>query len=163
MLHNRVLRSWDAGWEAFDITTAGQEWAQAPTKNFGIELSVRTFAGEELDPYEVGFVGFHGPQEKRPFLVSFFRVDGEQEISYRRFDAQGPEPNERRSRRSPRALGAHLGDVGGVNKRGSSKSCSRRMLYVAFDKLGWQDWIIAPEGYVLQRINNYWTRLSKIS
>ena len=146
LLHTRVLRSWDSGWEAFDISLAGQEWAQEPTKNFGIEVSVRTLAGEELDPYVVGFVGFHGPQEKRPFLVSFFR--GDQEVTYRRFFPQGPAgANERRSRRSPRAIGGQLGSTGGADQQSNSKSCGRRMLYVSFERLGWQDWIIAPEGY----------------
>ncbi|XP_068736390.1 bone morphogenetic protein 7-like [Montipora capricornis] len=146
LLHTRVLRSWDSGWEAFDISLAGQEWAQEPTKNFGIEVSVRTLAGEELDPYDVGFVGFHGPQEKRPFLVSFFR--GEQDVTYRRFFPQGPAvANERRSRRSPRAIGGQLDSTGGADQQSNSKSCGRRMLYVSFERLGWQDWIIAPEGY----------------
>lgn len=147
LLHNRVLRSWDTGWEAFDITPAGQEWANDSSKNFGIELSVRTFAGGELDPHDIGFVGFHGPQEKRPFLVSFFTVDGERGTSYRQIFPQHP-GYERRTRRSTRSLGGkQLGGVSRTEQQNSSKLCSRRTLFVSFEKLEWQDWIIAPDGY----------------
>lgn len=150
LLHNRVLRSWDTGWEAFDITSAGQEWANDSVKNFGIELSVRTFAGEELDPHDIGFVGFHGPQEKRPFLVSFYTVDGKRGTSYRQIFAPHPGPAgyERRTRRSTRSLGGkQLGGVSRTEQQNSSKLCSRRTLFVSFEKLEWQDWIIAPDGY----------------
>ena len=138
-----VVRHWEKGWQAFDVTTAGLEWAKEPSKNFGIELSVRTMAGVEVNPFDIGFVGFHGPQEKRPFLVSFYRGD-----TYRRFFPNHPfSPHSPRRRRSPRSLGPQLANVGTSSKSGNHKSCSRRMLYVSFQRLGWQDWIIAPEGY----------------
>ena len=138
-----VVRHWEKGWQAFDVTTAGLEWAKEPSKNFGVELSVRTMAGVEVNPFDIGFVGFHGPQEKRPFLVSFYRGD-----TYRRFFPNHPfSPHSPRRRRSPRSLGPQLANVGTSSKSGNHKSCSRRMLYVSFQRLGWQDWIIAPEGY----------------
>ena len=138
-----VVRHWEKGWQAFDVTTAGLEWAKEPSKNFGIELSVRTMAGVEVNPFDIGFVGFHGPQEKRPFLVSFYRGD-----TYRRFFPNHPfSPHSPRRRRSARSLGPQLANVGSSSKSGNHKSCSRRMLYVSFQRLGWQDWIIAPEGY----------------
>ena len=136
-----MLRNWESGWQAFNVIRAARAWAKEPKQNFGIELSVQTFAGVELNASSAGFVGFHGPQEKRPFLVSFYRNDGEQRVTYQKFYAQRP-----RRRRSPRSLGPQFTNVGGSFK--SSKSfCSRRMLYVSFQRLGWQDWIIAPEGY----------------
>lgn len=143
LLHERVLRSWDSGWQAFDISPAGLAWAKEPKKNFGIELSVHTLGGVELDPYHAGFVGFHGPQEKRPFLVSFYRIDGE---TYKKIYPSAFQP---RSRRSPRSLEAKLSSIGssGQQRHSNTRSCSRRMLYVSFEKLGWRDWIIAPEGY----------------
>lgn len=138
-----VVRHWEKGWQAFDVTTAGLEWAKEPSKNFGIELSVRTVAGVEVNPFDIGFVGFHGPQEKRPFLVSFYRGD-----TYRRFFPNHPfSPHSSRRRRSARSLRPQLANVGTSSKSGNHKSCSRRMLYVSFQRLGWQDWIIAPEGY----------------
>ena len=138
-----VVRHWEKGWQAFDVTTAGLEWAKEPSKNFGIELSVRTMAGVEVNPFDIGFVGFHGPQEKRPFLVSFYRGD-----TFRRFFPNHPfSPHSPRRRRSARSLGPQLANVGSSSKSGNHKSCSRRMLYVSFQRLGWQDWIIAPEGY----------------
>lgn len=142
LLDTRVLRSWESGWQAFDVTPAGKAWAKEANQNYGIELSVQTFAGVELNASSAGFVGFHGPQEKRPFLVSFYTNDGEQHVTYQKFYAQKPRP-----RRSPRSLGPQFTNVGGSYKSSSSKSCSRRMLYVSFQRLGWQDWIIAPEGY----------------
>lgn len=151
-----MLRSWDSGWEAFDITPAGLAWAKEPSKNFGIELSVHTLAGVELNASSIGFVGFHGPQEKRPFLVSFYQQDGEQDVTYRRFYPQNSFLP--RSRRSPRSLGSQFTNVGGTgnHRNGNTKSCSRRMLYVSFERLGWQDWIIAPEGYVTYHTTLHW-------
>lgn len=105
-------------------------------------MSVHTLAGVELNATAAGFVGFHGPQEKRPFLVSFYRGH-EQGVSYQRFHTlKQPRP-----RRSPRSLGPEFTNAGGNFKSSSKKGCSRRMLYVSFQRLGWQDWIIAPEGY----------------
>ena len=141
-----MLRSWDKGWQAFDITPAGQAWDKEPSKNYGIELSVHTLAGVELNASSAGFVGFHGPQEKRPFLVSFYR--GGQEVTYQPFDPNYYAPQQpSRPRRAARSLGPQFTNIEGNFKSSNSKSCSRRSLYVSFQRLGWQDWIIAPEGY----------------
>lgn len=141
-LDTKVLRSWESGWQPFDITRAGRAWAEDPQQNYGIEMSVHTLAGVELNATVAGFVGFHGPQEKRPFLVSFYRGH-EQGVSYQRFHTL-KQPHRRRS---PRSLGPEFTNAGGNFKTSSKKGCSRRMLYVSFQRLGWQDWIIAPEGY----------------
>lgn len=144
-LGEKVLRNWESGWQAFDISQAGRAWEKDANNNYGIELSVHTLAGVDVDAFSIGFVGFHGPQEKRPFLVSFYRQDGEQEVTYRRFYPQNLQVS--RPRRSPRSLGPQFGNLGGSFKSANDKHCSRRMLYVSFQRLGWQDWIIAPEGY----------------
>ncbi|VDK86110.1 unnamed protein product, partial [Litomosoides sigmodontis] len=34
-----------------------------------------------------------------------------------------------------------------ISSRASNKGCRRRTLYVDFKDLGWQDWVIAPDGY----------------
>lgn len=36
---------------------------------------------------------------------------------------------------------------GGSKYHQGSRSCQKRTLYVSFKDLGWQDWIIAPDGY----------------
>lgn len=144
LLETRVLRSWENGWQAFDITKAGKVWYENPSKNYGLELSIVNLYNEEVSPYRAGFVGFHGPQEKRPFVVSFFRQDGDGEY-FRRFY-----PEEMRNLRAPRvkrSLNYQLGSGGGSSRQGGSKLCQRRLLHVSFRKLRWQDWVMAPAGY----------------
>ncbi|XP_031575305.1 bone morphogenetic protein 7-like [Actinia tenebrosa] len=114
LLETRVLRSWDIGWQAFDITKAGKTWSENPSTNHGLELSVINWFNQEVNPYRVGLVGFHGPLEKRPFMVSFFQHDGEH---YRLADSHGPLENmmsrSSRSLDSPNDDGRTAVGVGG--------------------------------------------------
>jgi hypothetical protein len=146
LLETRVLRGRDTGWQAFDITKAGRVWSENPSNNYGLELSIVNWFDEEVSPYRAGFVGFHGPQDKRPFVVSFFRNDGSGEY-YRRFYRQ--DKLQHRAPRVPRSLDSRIGGGGGGGnyRVAGNKLCQRRLLHVSFRKLRWQDWVIAPEGY----------------
>ena len=143
LIEMRVLRSWDYGWQEFDISESGSIWAKDPNKNYGMELSVETQAHEQIDASGAGFVGFHGLREKRPFLLSFFeQQDGS---STQRTFHQSSKGTLGPSGRKRRSLDPQFaGDGGGSS---ASKSCRRLRLYVSFKDLGWQHWIIAPEGY----------------
>ena len=189
LLETRVLRSWEAGWQAFDITKAGKAWSKNPSSNYGLELSVVNWLNQEVNPHRVGFVGFHGPLEKRPFMVSFFQHEGEHyrfaylpdvsaknqtnqtSRSSRSLDSSADDgrttagTGSRRSGNAGTSRGAQGGGGGsnrGSNNGGSaragvgsgqrrrqnaSKFCQRHFLHVTFRRLGWQGWIIAPEGY----------------
>lgn len=141
LMATRILRSWESGWQGFEISRAGSTWAKSPEKNYGLELSVETLSQEEIEVHHAGFVGFHGPQEKRPFVVSFFKHEGEGRLSYKTFNTHLRSPRRRRS------LDAQFTSVGYNYRSSSAKACGRRTLYVSFRDLGWEDWIIAPEGY----------------
>ncbi|KAG7258833.1 hypothetical protein CRUP_019003 [Coryphaenoides rupestris] len=79
---------------------------------------------QRVNPGLVGLVGGGGPQEKLPFMVAFFKAT---EVRMRS------------------ARSAHGGK--GRNLNNSKQGCKKHELYVSFRDLGWQDWIIAPEGY----------------
>jgi len=72
LLETRVLRSWDVGWQTFDITKAGKTWTESPSSNYGLELSVENWFNQEVSPFEAGFIGFHGSKEFHPFVLFFF-------------------------------------------------------------------------------------------
>ncbi|EDO46295.1 predicted protein [Nematostella vectensis] len=143
LIDQRVLRSWEKGWQEFDISAAGRVWSESPEKNYGLELSVVNFNNQELSPHLAGFVGFHGLKEKRPFIVSFFKQDGEKKYTH---EIHAHDIRQHRATRVSRSL--PNAQVGGVDPRASNKKvCQRQALHVSFRKLRWQDWVIAPEGY----------------
>jgi len=144
LLESRVLRSWDVGWQAFDITQAGKTWSESPSNNYGLELAVENWFNHEISPYKAGFVGFHGPQEYHPFIVSFFKHDDNKKYS-RRFYPSFMKPNYPRAARVSRSVEMMRGEP--AVPQSQSGICQRRVLYVNFKKLQWQDWVLAPEGY----------------
>ena len=96
-----------------------------------------------MDPHDIGIVGRHGNEEKQPFLVAYFKAD--------------TNPHSR-SRRSPSRKKNRNSDRGGKQSNSDSspnhpykiskrQPCQRRTLYVDFQDLKWQEWIIAPKGY----------------
>ncbi|XP_020895490.1 bone morphogenetic protein 7 isoform X3 [Exaiptasia diaphana] len=147
LIERRVLRSWDVGWQAFDISKAGKSWSESPSNNYGLELSVENFYNHEVSPYKAGFVGFNGPQEFHPFIVSFFQRDSDDSYS-RRFYPEFMKHKQGRSSRVTRSANSKAGANRKNNSHLSNKGiCQRRVLYVNFRKLQWQDWVIAPGGY----------------
>ncbi|XP_063782267.1 bone morphogenetic protein 7-like isoform X2 [Pseudophryne corroboree] len=152
-LDTLIISEADMGWLTFDITLISNQWVINPQYNLGLHLTVETIDYRSVKPTVVGLVDRSGPQEKQPFMVAFFRSA---EIHLRNIRSTSgkhwnqdivkastehdelPLPNITESFRSSSSHSGH---------RFWKQACKKHELYVSFSDLGWQDWIIAPEGY----------------
>ena len=136
-LGTRVMQGWETGWEVFDITSAVDMWIISPLNNYGLEVTVkllRTGYSIPAAPGKFGLVGFTGPLGQRPFIVSFFKGDPTDKGLVVHASSR-----KKRSLFNPAKL--KFGNTA------SSTECKKRRLYVDFQELRWQNWIIAPDGY----------------
>lgn len=135
---------WDyEGWINFNVTRAVYLWTYLPFTNLGLYMKVSVIDKETrlIDPRKVGIIGHQGPDDKQAFLVGFFKMArGDINVRTRRSaDMENSTPNEAEK------MYHWGGDSYSMDYRRSA--CQRHTLYVSFKSLGWQDWIIAPEGY----------------
>ncbi|XP_046689703.1 bone morphogenetic protein 6 isoform X2 [Silurus meridionalis] len=144
LLESRQLWAVDEGWLEFDITATINLWVMKPHHNLGLQISVQTSIGENINPKEAGLVSQGGPLEKQPFMVAFFKV---KELHIRTPRSVG-KPRQQSRNRSTYPQEAQKGPGQTDHNSSDQKTaCRKHELYVSFRDLGWQDWIIAPEGY----------------
>lgn len=104
-------------------------------------------AGESINPRVAGLIGRSGPQNKQPFMVAFFKAT---EVHLRSIRSAPGGAKQRNPNRSKGAKGQEALRVANIAENSSAdqkQACKKHELYVSFRDLGWQDWIIAPEGY----------------
>ncbi|XP_025092304.1 bone morphogenetic protein 7-like isoform X2 [Pomacea canaliculata] len=138
---NVTVRGDEEGWLKFNVTRAADVWTLFPSSNLGLYMRVTNAKGHEKKPSKIGIVGKDGPADKQAFLVGFFRMSNDLHIrrtrSTRRRQAEEVSYND-----DPySSFGRN------AYPQYRQQSCQRRTLYVSFRDLGWQDWIIAPDGY----------------
>lgn len=145
LLDSKKIRASDGGWLVFDITATSNHWVLNPQQNMGLQLSVETMDGRSVNMKSAGIVGRNGPQSKQPFLVAFFKAS---EVLLRSVRAAG---GKRRNHNRNKSMGqqetSRAVKSGDHNTSEQKQACKKHELYVSFRDLGWQDWIIAPEGY----------------
>ena len=137
-LATRVMQGSKVGWEIFDVKKTVDMWIVSPGNNYGLQVSVTfprpvPFISFPIDPTLFGFVGFSGPYNERPFIVSFFQGDPTEKLVIHA------------SNRKKRSLFKPAKLRHGYTS--SSSECKKRHLYVDFHELRWENWIIAPDGY----------------
>ncbi|KAM4583516.1 bone morphogenetic protein 7-like [Fundulus diaphanus] len=137
----------DEGWLVFDLTATSTLWQHSPDQNLGLYLVLEDNHGQKMNPQRAGLLTGSGAKDKQPFLVVFFKVN---EVRFRSTRSAHGQKGRQSSRSKQQktvqdALKAAeaVTDTLGLSKEG----CKKRELYVSFRDLGWQDWIIAPEGY----------------
>ncbi|XP_072032265.1 protein DVR-1 homolog [Amphiura filiformis] len=151
-LDGSLITTEDTGWLVFDVTTASNTWQAFPEEPLLLQIRVESLQGEELDPSEADIVGVDTDEDKAPFMVIFFQSSKEA-ISPHIRKKRGSSSRRARSRNSRRK--STESDFERRNHRQaadslalkSQRECQKRTLYVSFRDLGWDDWIIAPEGY----------------
>lgn len=142
-----VTVTWDyEGWINFNVTRAVYLWTYLPYRNLGLYMKVTVIGKENrlIDPGKVGIVGHRGPDDKQAFLVGFFKMArSDLNVRHRRStdESENSTPNEAENY----YYWGGGGDSYSMDYRRSA--CQIHTMYVNFKSLGWQDWIIAPEGY----------------
>ncbi|XP_029376205.1 bone morphogenetic protein 5 isoform X4 [Echeneis naucrates] len=145
LLDSKKVQASDGGWLVFDITATSNHWVMNPQQNLGLQLCVETVDGRSVNIKSAGIIGRNGPQSKQPFLVAFFKASGVLLRSVRA--AGGKKKNHNRNKSTNQQESSRAPKTGDYNTSEQKQACKKHELYVSFRDLGWQDWIIAPEGY----------------
>uniref|UniRef100_A0A3P9LGC1 Bone morphogenetic protein 7a n=1 Tax=Oryzias latipes TaxID=8090 RepID=A0A3P9LGC1_ORYLA len=145
LLDQRDAWASEEGWLVFDLTSTSSAWLVRSEQNLQLRLALEDSRGQERNPHLAGLVTSSGPKDKQPFVVVFFKAS---EVRYRSARSahkgrQGNRSKPQRTSQDAMKAAEAAADSLGFSKEG----CKKHELYVSFRDLGWQDWIIAPEGY----------------
>ncbi|XP_052761582.1 bone morphogenetic protein 7-like [Mya arenaria] len=137
---------WDyEGWVNFNVTRALTLWSYIPSTNLGLYMKVTVLDGEnrQIAPGKFGIVGRNGPDDQQAFLVGFFKMARSDIPTRTRRSADGSNNETPDESDKYYYWGGNSYSMDNYRK----SACQRHTLYVNFKSLGWQDWIIAPDGY----------------
>lgn len=131
LLDVKVFQGASSGsYETFDILPAVRRWLQEPSQNFGLFVELVSSLNRE------------GPQS-----VRLKRSVDEDQYQWSQYEPllvlYSRDPNAESktvSSRTKRSTRKH-------RRKGRKDNCRRHTLYVDFNDVGWDDWIIAPPGY----------------
>ncbi|XP_064648048.1 growth/differentiation factor 8-like isoform X2 [Lineus longissimus] len=123
------------GWVSLNIRNAVQDWLKPQNRNYGIQIVVEDMKGDEqdvftyFDPHNCtwtnrGLNSTLQPTEKDPNSTLPILEVSSIEV--------------------PKDFASRVRDKRGSRSR---RLCRRESLYVSFEKLGWDDWIIQPQGF----------------
>ncbi|XP_069812657.1 bone morphogenetic protein 7-like [Dendropsophus ebraccatus] len=149
----QIIHGSDVGWLTFDITATRNDWVLIPQHSLYLQVLVETMDIKRIQPGFVGLVGRNGSQEKQPFIVAFFKSETIHLRTVR--STSGKHWNQDKTRGSKEhedlpfanITESFMSSSTHSGRRYLKQACKKHELYVSFRDLGWQDWIIAPEGY----------------
>ncbi|CDQ79785.1 unnamed protein product [Oncorhynchus mykiss] len=148
LLDTRVVWAIEEGWLVFDITATSNQWVVNLDQNLGLQLALESMDGQSVNPRLVGLVWGSGLQDKQPFMVAFFKGTEVRLRSVRSAHGhKGRNPNRSKNPRNAQDALKVAEAAAETLSTDPKQGCKKHELYVSFRDLGWQDWIIAPEGY----------------
>uniref|UniRef100_A0A087XHY1 Bone morphogenetic protein 7a n=1 Tax=Poecilia formosa TaxID=48698 RepID=A0A087XHY1_POEFO len=147
LLDQRDVWASDDGWLVFDLTATSTLWQLSPEQNLGLHLVLADSKGHKRNPRRAGLLTGSGPKDKQPFLVVFFKVKAVRFRGARSAPAQKGRQSNRSKQQKAVQEALKAAEAGSDTLGLSKEGCKKHELYVSFKELGWQDWIIAPEGY----------------
>ncbi|XP_006813602.1 bone morphogenetic protein 2/4 isoform X1 [Saccoglossus kowalevskii] len=128
LIDSSVVDIRNSSWESFDIRPAVARWIAHPEENYGLEVELTHTKNGQASPHQKHVrlrrsdtSNAEEWQSERPLLVTF--TD----------DGKRPQRSKRQSDKRAR--------------RRLKLNCKRHELYVDFNDVGWNDWIVAPPGY----------------
>ncbi|KAK3866454.1 hypothetical protein Pcinc_028015 [Petrolisthes cinctipes] len=131
------------GWESINITASALSWLLFPDTNHGLRLAVTSpHRRHERRFHEVGISGAKDEEEFRPFMVGFFALPDSAYHKRKRLRTTRSVPSAPPPRSRPRSY-RDIAD----RAIDSDTWCRLKHLHVSFRDLGWENWVIAPEGY----------------
>ncbi|MEE6506413.1 hypothetical protein FKM82_007655 [Ascaphus truei] len=111
-LDSRTVWAAEEGWLVFDISDTSNHWVLNPQHNLGLQLSVESKDGQSINPKLAGLIGIHGPHNKQPFMVAFFKAT---EIHLRSIrSASGKQRNQNRSKTPKNQEGLRVANIAGL-------------------------------------------------
>ncbi|KAG8291315.1 protein 60A [Homalodisca vitripennis] len=133
------------GWLIFNMTGPLTSWVTFPQTNKGLYMSVHPADRlvHEMRPEDIGIVStsLEGEEEKQPFMVAFLKATSNTPKRTRKTREI------RRRKKAENSETSYSRNPFTDSSLWSTRSCQIQTLYVSFRDLGWQDWIIAPDGY----------------
>lgn len=148
------------GWIVLDVSSAMLFWQAFPKHNLGLLLKVTPGdrqAAEDVTPHDLGLVGDRMARSPREsFMVAFLKNSLNSKITLSRERRSVKDSGTKKKSRSNRKRKySYLEQDFGYDNvyrdfyggRYRKRGCQKRTLYVSFRDLGWEDWIIAPDGY----------------
>ncbi|XP_054759400.2 protein DVR-1 homolog [Lytechinus pictus] len=152
-LDSTIVGPGDHGWLVFDMTSATSTWRTYPGANVGLQLRVESLQGLDIDPTEAGVVGVGNNEGREPFMVVFFQRNEEvvaatsSHLRRSRRAASRQKKSGKRPRKPDTDNDVTSRDFN-ARLRKRKRLCKRKSMFVNFEDLDWQEWIIAPLGYV---------------
>ncbi|XP_013988834.1 bone morphogenetic protein 7 [Salmo salar] len=150
LLDTRVVWAIEEGWLVFDITATSNQWVVNldQNQNLNLQLGLESMDGQSVNPRLVGLVCGSGLQDKQPFMVAFFKGTEVRLRSVRSAHGhKGRNPNRSKNPKNAQDALKVAEAAAETLSTDPKQGCKKHELYVSFRDLGWQDWIIAPEGY----------------
>ena len=167
LIDTRLVDATQSAWETFDLSPAVRRWRQNDRNNLGVSVQVidgltgapvslspsfspssssssssssshvRLRRSASLDEDEAAW------HRAAPLLVTYGDDGRAAEVEGRR-RRKRRDAAHRKRRRSGKNKRKHGGNHHNNNHR---RNCRRHALYVDFQDVGWNDWIVAPPGY----------------
>ncbi|XP_064607125.1 bone morphogenetic protein 4-like, partial [Liolophura sinensis] len=131
LLHTRLIQKKELpGWNTFDLTDVVKHWLKQPSENYGLEILTEVTSSNQ---------GIHfNARNIRRNTVAATDTTTEDLLPFLKvFTAQRHILG--RAKRAPERYDCRVGD--------NEKRCCRYPLWVSFSDIGYDEWVLSPEGY----------------